>query len=189
MTPSPSFLRDDDGILVPVSSISLKYIIIPCSKERQPQLPQPDKAMRNSYKLSGRRMALCVVLLAAQWGDRDCQVGAFIPRNNGVRIRSWAPTELAAAPEHEDWFKQKIGESDMDFIKRLTSKNPPPKKEEPTVKPTKGYQPIEDWEEEQTERRKNGTMTWEERVQFEGLRQGDQIRQNDILMRQINTGL
>ena len=82
----------------------------------------------------------------------------------------------------------------MNFIKRLTSQAPPPpppavNKATTTPTPTKGYQRIEDWEAEQEASRKNGTMTWEQRVQFDGLRNGNQIRQNDILMRQINSGL
>lgn len=42
-----------------------------------------------------------------------------------------------------------------------------------------GYVPIEQWDEE----RKNNkdSMTWEERVQFDGLRNGNRFRQNEIL--------
>jgi hypothetical protein len=52
-------------------------------------------------------------------------------------------------------------------------------------KPKPKYQRIEDWEDEQKElakeRAKNGTMSWEEKAQFDGQRYGDQYRQNQIL--------
>lgn len=90
-----------------------------------------------------------------------------------------------------DWFKQKPGESDITFIKRITSTSPPKeaKATEKTSNSSSGYQRIEDWHAEQEAKRQNGTMTWEEKVQFEGQRHGNQMRQNDILMRQINAGL
>jgi len=104
----------------------------------------------------------------------------------------------------EDWFKQRRGESDINFIKRLTTQAPPsPKKQQvtqssdvtlmstnattTTTTTTKGYQKIEDWDAEQ-KTQKNGTLSWEQKVQFDGLRNGNQIRQNDILMRHINSG-
>jgi hypothetical protein len=126
-------------------------------------------------------------------------VGAFAPSipcchsrrltNKSVVV---ATTTAAASDDNADWFQQKRGESDMNFIKRLTSQAPPPPSpvnKATTQAPTKGYQRIEDWEAEQEASRKNGTMTWEQRVQFDGLRNGNQIRQNDILMRSINSGL
>ena len=48
----------------------------------------------------------------------------------------------------------------------------------------KGYQRVEDWD---AERNAKGEMSWEERVQFEGQRLGNQVRQNDILMRHLHT--
>ncbi len=92
----------------------------------------------------------------------------------------------------KDWFQQKSGESDVAYIKRITSSAPPAKKDEPKEKQEGGgggYQRIEDWEAKQQEARKNGDLTWEEKVQFDGQRFGNQVRQNDILMRQINAGL
>jgi hypothetical protein len=49
-------------------------------------------------------------------------------------------------------------------------------------KKTKKYIPIEQWEEQ----RKNGeNMTWEERLQWESQRSGDQFRQNEILRQNL----
>ena len=127
------------------------------------------------------------------------RVDAFAPSPHWCHLQRFATTKrvivtTAASDDNADWFQQKRGESDMNFIKRLTSQAPPPpppvgNKAATTPAPTKGYQRIEDWEAEQEASRKNGTMTWEQRVQFDGLRNGNQIRQNDILMRQINSGL
>eukprot|EP00586_Coscinodiscus_wailesii_P022821 CAMPEP_0172495782 /NCGR_PEP_ID=MMETSP1066-20121228/76797_1 /TAXON_ID=671091 /ORGANISM="Coscinodiscus wailesii, Strain CCMP2513" /LENGTH=128 /DNA_ID=CAMNT_0013267693 /DNA_START=136 /DNA_END=522 /DNA_ORIENTATION=- len=51
-------------------------------------------------------------------------------------------------------------------------------------KPRQPYKRAEDWEKELDEKRAN--MTWEEKVQFEGQRNGDQFRQNEILKRNLN---
>jgi hypothetical protein len=57
--------------------------------------------------------------------------------------------------------------------------------ESPPKKKEKGkYQPIEEWD---AERKASGEMTWEEKVQFEGQKGGNQVRQNDILTRNLHT--
>jgi len=112
---------------------------------------------------------------------------------------------LFAAPtdgDMGDWFQQKPGENDIAFIKRITSGTPPTsantnKKTEPSstsnssssTSGKSGYQRIEDWEAQKQAALKNGTMSWVEKVQFEGQRHGNQVRQHDILVRQINSGL
>lgn len=53
--------------------------------------------------------------------------------------------------------------------------------EKSSDKPKKGYQRVEDWDEEQ----KNGGMDWEQKVQFDGLAHGNGVKQNDILMRHL----
>jgi len=50
---------------------------------------------------------------------------------------------------------------------------------------SKGYVPIEQWDKEQKELLKE--MSWEQRVQFEGQRNGDQFRQNEILRKNLKT--
>lgn len=45
-----------------------------------------------------------------------------------------------------------------------------------------GYQRVEDWDREQREKLKEGGgLSWEERVQFDGLRHGNRAQQNEIL--------
>ena len=46
-----------------------------------------------------------------------------------------------------------------------------------------GYQRIEDWDAEQ--KAEEGALNWEQKVQFDGLRMGNQVRQNDILRAQL----
>jgi hypothetical protein len=128
------------------------------------------------------------MISAVIWKNHGTSVEAFVAPARRYSQTTRSTIMVAASQDFDDWFKQKRGESDINFIKRLTSQTPP-KKEEPKTEPTKGYQRIEDWEAEQKELRKNTAMSWEERVQFEGLRHGNQLRQNDILMRQINSGL
>ena len=102
---------------------------------------------------------------------------------------------------------QNPGESDLDYIKRVIDPNI--KLIDPVehhhhiqeqqhqyqtnatkttsdipAKKKKGYQRIEEWD---AERQANGELSWEERVQFEGQRYGNQVRQNDILIRNLHT--
>ena len=55
-----------------------------------------------------------------------------------------------------------------------------------TPKKTGGYQRVEDWDAEQKRKKANGELSWEERVQFDGLREGNQVKQNDILRKNLN---
>jgi len=60
---------------------------------------------------------------------------------------------------------------------------------EPSTTPTQktgGYQRVEDWDAEQKRKKANGELSWEERVQFDGLREGNQVKQNDILRKNLN---
>merc|ERR1712232_690233 len=50
---------------------------------------------------------------------------------------------------------------------------------EEDIAPKKPYQRIEDWEAEKKQQMREG-MSWEERVQYEGQRHGDQYKQNEI---------
>ena len=55
--------------------------------------------------------------------------------------------------------------------------------EEKPASAKKGYVPIEQWDEE----RKKDTLQWEEKVQFEGLKNGNRFNQNEILRHHLNT--
>lgn len=48
-----------------------------------------------------------------------------------------------------------------------------------------GYVRVEEWNEQQKQKQKCANLTWEERVQFEGQRQGDRFRQNEILRKNL----
>mmetsp|Transcript_17642 Transcript_17642/g.22265 ORF Transcript_17642/g.22265 Transcript_17642/m.22265 type:complete len:159 (-) Transcript_17642:816-1292(-) len=47
----------------------------------------------------------------------------------------------------------------------------------------KGYVPIEQWEEE----RSKDSLSWEEKVQFDGQRYGNQFQQNEILRKNLKS--
>jgi hypothetical protein len=99
-------------------------------------------------------------------------------------------------------FQQLPGESNTEWIKRVTSEfdeqanNSNNNKtassfstekinDNETKKPTGKYQSIEEWEAENAERKNKGELTWEERVQFDGQRHGDQVKQNWILSKHL----
>lgn len=52
--------------------------------------------------------------------------------------------------------------------------------------PRRKYVPVEEWEAEQQRKGKNGELSWEERVQFEGQRSGDRFKQNEILRHNLH---
>ena len=121
---------------------------------------------------------------------------AFAPHRASFSFR----TELYSAFRPT----QNKGESDVDFIKRITSpagfaannqahkmsmdeisENKTDSSEETkTPKKVGKYRSIEEWD---SERNSKGEMTWEERAQFDGQKFGDQVRQDSILRRQLNS--
>jgi len=100
-------------------------------------------------------------------------------------------------------FEQLPGERNTEWIKRITSEfdqqannnnnktalssssssspSTETNNENENKKPTGKYQSIEEWDAENAERKNKGELTWEERVQFDGQRHGDQVKQNWIL--------
>ena len=59
--------------------------------------------------------------------------------------------------------------------------------EDPPQNEKKGYRPIEEWDEELKNKKDGSGMTWEEKVMYDGQRNGNQVRQNDILLRNLHT--
>ena len=82
--------------------------------------------------------------------------------------------------------EQLPGESDIEFIKRITSEGIEKRRNNntATTKPKGKYQKIEDWD---AERKEKGILSWEEKVQYDGQRHGNQFRQNDILTRNLHS--
>jgi len=99
---------------------------------------------------------------------------------------------------HVGGFEQRPGESTTDFIKRVTSQsnellekqkngqslntNNNSTDSDESPKPRGKYQRIEEWD---AERKANGKLAWEQKVQFDGQRYGNQVKQNDILLRHL----
>jgi hypothetical protein len=57
----------------------------------------------------------------------------------------------------------------------------------PVARKQGGYQRVEEWDREQRELAKKGTLSWEERVQFDGQRHGNRFQQNEILRHHLKT--
>lgn len=125
---------------------------------------------------------------------------AFTTPQNKYRVST--PTELRA------FQRSSPSRDSVNFLRRPTSKknrrhrghtdtsaegDPPAangienKGEDPEVKNSKsekkGYQRVEDWDKEQ----KAGALSWDQKVQFDGLRMGNGFRQNEILQRALNS--
>ena len=79
--------------------------------------------------------------------------------------------------EHNNNNKKTDDNNNMEQNSTTTTTTNEPKKT--------GYVRAEVWEEEQQLKRKNGQMSWEERVQFDGQRYGNQFNQNEILRKNL----
>lgn len=140
----------------------------------------------------GKSSLSTFLFFAACWtSSSNAFLGGTQPPITTLKHRSFV-SSLSAIPT------QQPGESDIDFIKRLTSNsrslveetsksinNESPSQSPTEKKPTGKYQRIEDWEAEK--KSKEGEMTWEQRVQFDGQRFGNQVRQNDILQKNLHS--
>ena len=105
----------------------------------------------------------------------------------------------SSSSQYPDQFKQNPGESDIDFIKRITSNSQQLIQqnqakststtnsiddENSKEKSVGKYKRIEEWD---SERKANGELSWEEKVQFDGQRFGNQVKQDNILRHHIGT--
>jgi hypothetical protein len=72
----------------------------------------------------------------------------------------------------------KVAEQSASIQKTDASNDPTP-----GSSPTKGYQRIEEWDAQRTK----DDMSWEERVQFDGRRYGNQYQQNEILRKNLKS--
>ena len=96
-------------------------------------------------------------------GDKSDKSGkASLPKDSNGS--NWYPTSLhSSAPQNH----KHLSQSDKS-IDGSSNKNT-----------TKGYQRVEDWEHDQQQMLKD--MTWEQRVKYEGQRDGNRFNQNEIL--------
>ena len=139
------------------------------------------------------------------------------PSTSAAALRRARPTTSTTSSSTSLFFmfEQKPGESDIEFIRRITSPGAVEEAakekakaqslkahskfvngtgsilddndEEPseTESPKKtGYQRIEEWDAQRNDR---GSMTYEQKLQFDGQRFGNQVRQDSILRRHLGT--
>jgi len=113
------------------------------------------------------------------------------------------------------FFQQRPGESEKEFFQRIQlaasdpvafermalGKDEPPSSsssstddnkndendnDDAEAQPKKtGYVSAEEWEAQEKLRKQRGEFTWEEKVQFEGQRMGNQFKQNEILRKNL----
>jgi len=77
-----------------------------------------------------------------------------------------------------------IGSTNSAVSAKTTTTDAPPSGDE-SSSPKKGvYKRVEDWD---AERKDKGIMTREERLQFDAQRQGNRVKQNDILRHHLNS--
>jgi hypothetical protein len=148
--------------------------------------------MANWHSLRG-------VLFLTTWLCRMDSTFSFAPNQkrscSTLTKSTTAASSSFCAPNHASavlysFLEQRQGESDIDFIKRITSQPPmdhqpqPQKSTNSTTAVTGTYQRIEEWD---AQRKATGELTWEEKVQHEGQRFGNQVKQDSILRRHIGS--
>lgn len=87
----------------------------------------------------------------------------------------------AAASDPEAFERMSLNEQQQPTASVTTNETAETKDE---GKPGK-YVSVEEWEESYQQSKKDGTISWEERVQMEGQKYGDQYKQNEILRRNM----
>ena len=102
----------------------------------------------------------------------------------------WASVSRSARQLHYS-YEQQPGESDIAFIKRITSQPVVSRNNTQSSpssaddgQPKTGYQRVEDWD---AERKAKGALAWDEKVQFDGQRFGNQVRQDSILRKHLSS--
>mmetsp|Transcript_1491 Transcript_1491/g.3464 ORF Transcript_1491/g.3464 Transcript_1491/m.3464 type:complete len:149 (-) Transcript_1491:290-736(-) len=141
-----------------------------------------------TYRILFFLLSSCIIFCS-----RSASAFQATPTTSTQRVRSRGLSQLpnTSSIVLHAGFEQLPGESTTDFIKRVTAqsnellekqKQGQPINTEEKSKPRGKYQRIEEWD---AERKANGELSWEEKVQFEGQRYGNQVRQNSILQRHL----
>mmetsp|Transcript_13038 Transcript_13038/g.27578 ORF Transcript_13038/g.27578 Transcript_13038/m.27578 type:complete len:158 (+) Transcript_13038:122-595(+) len=146
--------------------------------------------LSSSYILGDRLTSAFLATTSVSSSKRSHYFSPILPHNPEKTF----PSLLAG-------FEQLPGESNTDFIKRVTSQSneliaqnsgtsssrngsSPEYNDYGESKPVGKYQRIEEWD---AERNAKGELSWEEKVQFDGQRFGNQVKQDSILRRHLGT--
>ncbi len=137
------------------------------------------------------------ILFLTGWWSLFCVESALSFTSNRQHIYSTKSTTAVSSPPYHvtvvlySFLEQRPGESDLSFIKRITTEQPVQHEQKPaqeitnsTTTVTGKYQRIEEWD---AQRKVSGELTWEEKLQYEGQRFGNQIKQDSILRRHIGS--
>ena len=127
---------------------------------------------------------------------------SFATLNSSFELKTLQICPKTSSLTLQAGFEQLPGESTTDFIKRITNESENLLKQQKDgisggdkssvdnndddkeSKPVGKYQSIEEWD---AERNAKGELSWEEKVQFDGQRFGNQLKQDSILRRHLGT--
>jgi hypothetical protein len=167
------------------------------------------KRLNRKYKMANFRF---LFFLLSSWNIFICHrsASAFLPTTISSSATTKSHLQSRILPQYPNasfftlhaTFEQRPGENTTDFIKRITNEsnellNKQKKGWSPDdadinkgnsndndSKPVGKYQRIEEWDAERTAK---GELSWEEKVQFEGQKYGNQLKQDSILRRHLGT--
>ena len=128
---------------------------------------------------TSRSTSLAMGALDRQPHESD---GAYMKRL--MLVASDAATFEKAVLQGDDYDASSSGSTGAAngrYCHQRTSSDAPPTT---STKKKGAYQRAEEWD---AQRQANGTMTWEEKVQFDGQRHGNRVNQNNILRHHLNT--
>jgi len=111
---------------------------------------------------------------------------SIAPFTTGTSRRVYSPSLSSSKGDYNLEELMMAAKDPVTFEAYVLQKNKPKEKEPEDAPPKakgKGYVPIEDWDKN----RSKDDLSWEERVQFEGRRNGDQYKQNEILRHNLKS--
>jgi len=107
------------------------------------------------------------------------------PFTTGTSRRVSSPSLSSSKGDHNLEELLMAAKDPVSFEAYVLQKNKPKEKEpeDAPPKPTGKYVSIEEWDKN----RSKDDFSWEERVQFEGQRNGNQFKQNEIIRHNLNS--
>mmetsp|Transcript_7661 Transcript_7661/g.11259 ORF Transcript_7661/g.11259 Transcript_7661/m.11259 type:complete len:154 (-) Transcript_7661:419-880(-) len=111
----------------------------------------------------------CMVVLELA---ADQSPSRFAQQLEDMRKKMGLPEDILNAAKDSD----KLGE--VEEAERVEAKREEKRKKKPFVS-------IEEWDKAEKQKAKENGFSWDEKVQFDGLRHGNKNRQNDIVMKNL----
>lgn len=119
---------------------------------------------------------------------RNLSIMSLPPRLNGESDNAYFQRLTTAAADPDAFERLALQQSEESSTSSTSTSSVSTTPDDDTIPTsTQGkYVRVEEWEKEQQRKRRNGQLSWEERVAFDGQRHGNRFRQNEILRNHLS---